>query len=152
MPKMFGERTALVTIGPRIMFDRPVPWELFERPGPRAMLRAISLEAPQTVDGVIVITSTIRDPDGPFSWHWSADALDVRTGCFDAMAKARGAIIAPTYDDRVRLAGEWAARVRNRLGLEYDVIFGDERHIDHMHLEHDGGKASRRFEPVLVRT
>lgn len=151
MGTLFNDRSALVTVGPRIEFALPVPWELFERPGIRPMLRAISLEAPQTVDGVVVITSTIRDPENDFSWHWNANALDVRTGCFDRMARSPGAIIAPTYEDRVRLAAEWAARIRNRLGLEYDVIFGDARHIDHMHIEHDGAKAMRRFEPVLVR-
>lgn len=147
MGTLFGEKAPLDVRGPKIRFQGDVPWELFERPGIRAMLRAISMEAPPTVDGVVVVTSTWRPfaESGGFSYHNRCDALDVRTGV-DGPTRP-GSIVAPTRDGRIAIARDWAVRMKLRLGVEFDVIFGDARHIDHFHLEHDGLKAMLQHEP-----
>lgn len=148
MATIFGEKVPLEAAGALIRFEQEVPWELFERPGIRAMLRAVSMEAPRTIGGIVVVTSTWRPFSGQFTYHNRCDALDIRTGV-DGSSR-QGAIIAPTREARIEAARAWAVRMKLRLGVEYDVVFGDERHIDHFHLEHDGAKAMNRYRTETV--
>lgn len=145
---MFGEKVALEVKGAMIRFDQDVPWELFERPGIRAILRAVSMEAPRTISGIVVVTSSWRPEVGPFSYHHRADALDIRTGI--ERSAAPGAIIGPTREARMEIARQWAVRMKLRLGVEYDVQFGDVKHIDHFHIEHDGLKAMARYQTAVA--
>lgn len=150
----FGSRAPLETLGSPLVFKNPVAWESLASDGTRAICGALSLEAPETVDGVVVITSTHRLQKGleAFSWHHRAEALDWRTGLYRdgpsgelTVGDRPGSIIAATPADALAVAHEWAERVRARLGNEFDVVFGDARHIDHGHAERDGVKVSRVY-------
>lgn len=105
-------------------------------PGISRILWALSMTAPRTVGGVVMITSTFR-PD-PNSYHSKYRAIDVRTGFgnFDR----RGAIINDGPEDFMKKAQAWAWRIRHRLGFEFDVVFGDDSHKDHIHVEHDANR------------
>jgi len=133
----------LKTLGSPLFFLDAVPPEVLERCAP--MLRAISLEAPETVGGIVVITSHIREPRGAFSWHWTGDAVDWRTGIKpDRLADEPGAIVASSRDEAIEIAKAWTDRVAARLGNEFDVVGPrDAKHVDHGHAEHDGRKAAR---------
>lgn len=99
------------------------------------ILYVASMTAPKTVDDVIVITDLWRTGSG---YHPKFKAVDIRTGI--GVPLRRGAIDAQSHEMKMRRANEWAGRMRIRLGFEYDVIFGDEDHIDHIHIEHDSTK------------
>lgn len=148
MATLFGEKIPLEAAGPLIRFEQEVPWELFERPGIRAILRAVSMEAPRTIGGIVVVTSTWRPFVGEFTYHNRCDAIDVRSGV-DGSSR-QGAVIAPTREERIEVARAWSVRIKLRLGIEYDVVFGDARHIDHLHIEHDGSKAMARYRTETV--
>jgi len=157
----YGDRSPLRTLGTSLAFRR-VPWECLETPGFRAIARALALEAPTLVDQVVVVTSTHRGPDPaampdswaePFSYHQRFAALDWRTGLSregsDLRLGARpGSIVADTPLEALEIAKAWAARVRARLGPEFDVLLGDANHIDHGHAEHDARKAAAVFERI----
>lgn len=152
MTALVGSRDPLELLGSRIVFKHPAPWEFFAIPGNLELLEAIAMTAPETVDEVVVITSTWRpyDPARGFSWHNAGRAVDWRTGIVgNSRAKAvelgdrPGSIVAPTPELALDIALEWAANMRARLGSCFDVILGDARHIDHGHAENDGGKRSR---------
>jgi hypothetical protein len=132
-----------------IRFSVDIPWEVIEQPGIRSILRAVSLEAPRMVGDVVVVTSAWRESEGVFSWHWAGRALDIRTGILLDQSTT-GAVIGPNPKARTAICGEWAMRIRTRLGLEFDVIFGDAQHIDHIHIEHDGVRANRQYRTAVV--
>lgn len=144
---MIDPRIPLEPRGGRLYFLNPVPWEVLERCAP--ILRALALEAPETVDGLVVITSTIRESDTykPFSWHHAGQAIDWRTGIKPAeLAAEPGAIVASSRDEAIEIAKAWRDRVADRLGNEFDVVGPrDYRHIDHGHAERDGRKTLRVY-------
>jgi len=144
---VLGNREPLESLGASLEFVGPVRWECFRDGGIREILEALSLTAPrELVDGVIVITSTYRAPGSGFSWHSRFAALDYRTGLYRdqagnlALGARRGSIVAETPELALEIAQAWADRLSNRLGSNFDVIFGDARHINHGHVENDAAK------------
>jgi len=155
MLTLFGSRAPLENLGSPLVFKNPVPWESLASEGTRSILAALALEAPETVDGVVVITSTGRrqKPLSRFSWHHRFEAVDWRTGLYhDATGELLlggrpGSIVAPSPEEALSIGLAWADRVRDRCGNEFDVVFGtDRRHIDHGHAERDGVKVARVFQ------
>lgn len=53
------------------------------------------------------------------SKHYTGDAVDLRVWY--------------TGDD----TAEWAEYLKTELGPDYDVVYGDPQHLDHIHLEFD---------------
>jgi len=152
MTALVGNRHPLELLGGLVEFKHPTPWEWFAIPGNVELLEALAMTKPETVDGIVVVTSTWRpfDEARGFSWHNAGRALDWRTGIVgDSRARPveigdrPGSIVAPTPELALDIALEWASNLRARLGSCYDVVLGDARHIDHGHAENDGGKRSR---------
>ncbi len=145
--KLFGERFPIETLGIPLEFAHPVPWEVFASEGCRRIFAALAIEAPETVGRVVFITSTWRraTPTSKFTYHHRAEAVDWRTGVLEPMDREPGAIVAASEGERNAIASAWARRVGERLGSEYDVIYGDKRHIDHGHAERDGRKVARVY-------
>ncbi len=126
------------------------------------MIRAAMVTAPKLVDNVMVVTSVWREPvsrdialANRKSYHegkydGQARAIDIRTGLSGTeredlqLTFARGGINPTTMLEgdvpwRVYVEAEaWAARMRLRLGIEHDIVYGIPRlHINHIHMEHD---------------
>lgn len=141
--KLFGTREPIEPLGSALVFLNPVPWEVLESAGCRRILSAISLEAPELIRSFVVITSTWRPGEDAFSYHHRFEAIDWRTGV--DLPEELGAIVAPTREARIEIAEAWADRIRDRCGREFDVIYGDARHIDHGHAERDGRKVARVY-------
>lgn len=141
--RAFGVREALEPLGALLEFSNPVPWEVLASDGCRRILSALALEAPETVGGIVVVTSTWRPTAGAneFSYHHAAEAIDWRTGV--DRPRSPGSVVAPSRIERIEISKAWAARVAARLGCEFDVIFGPPKHIDHGHAERDSLKAAR---------
>lgn len=115
------------------------------RPEVARIFYAAALEAPLLVGDVLVITDAARlptqganaslhKPPAAPGEHGFA-AIDIRTGV--GSERREGQIEAPDDAQRLEKARHWAARIRARLGDEYDVVFGDAAHHDHIHVEHD---------------
>lgn len=133
-------------LGPEIRFkDGCVLLAAHFRPQVARILYAAALEAPPLVDDVLVVTDAARLPSagGKPSKHKPPSApgeegfsaIDIRTGV--GAPPRDGQIEAPSDAERFEKAKDWAARIRFRLGSEYDVVFGDAAHRDHIHVEHD---------------
>lgn len=67
-----------------------------------------------------VATSVMRRSNGK-SLHSVGYAVDLRVWYTDELEKTR----------------EWVRRLRVKLGENYDVVYGDHRHSDHIHIEYD---------------
>jgi hypothetical protein len=136
------------SLGPRILF-KPGPSGAyffalhFHHPAIARMIAVAAETAPPLVGDVIVFTEAYRPARiGKPSLHPKYQAVDIRTGIDHPTMD--GAIRSPegvSPDEarrcRIRDAGLWAERMRMRFGSDFDVVFGDEAHIDHIHLEHD---------------
>lgn len=55
------------------------------------------------------------------SKHYSGEAADLRVW----------------YTDAKECTQEWADTLASALGSDYDVVYGDPRHLDHIHVEYD---------------
>jgi hypothetical protein len=134
--------------GPRIAFKVSAPaavlYAEFFEPGPARLLRAFALEAPSLKGGVLVVTSVWRPAGETPSLHPELLAIDVRTGVDDT--RLVGSILGSTREDRYAKAEAWAERVRRRVGVEYDIVYGEAvRHVDHIHGEWDRRKRRSSF-------
>ncbi len=145
--KLFNHREPLQVVGARIEFKGSVPWEVLQSTGVQRILQAAACEAPETVGNVITVTSTHRvaTTTSRFSYHLLGEAVDIRTGVFEAAHTARGAVVRATEADRRAISDAWAERIRQRLGGEFDVVYGDGKHIDHIHIERDGAKSGHVY-------
>ena len=132
-----------------------LPLEVWQHSHMRNIIRAAMIEAPQLVDDTLVVTSVSRGQQmrmKPFSYHQAGEegrAVDFRTGLSGTSRDTLewenriGAIDPSPFEvqDRYRAVLLWAQRIRERLGNEYDVIYGIEHnHVDHIHVEHDRKK------------
>lgn len=116
---------------------------------------------PSLLDGVVRGSSSFWENQK--SYHQGkgdghARAIDLRSGLYlkkeDGVSSKRermsfgdgrqGDILPPISNSgdmiwQTYLKGmAWAERIRQRLGYEFDVIYGiDRNHVDHIHLEHD---------------
>ena len=106
-------------------------------------LRVVALEAPQTIASVVVVTDFYRDGDP--GYHGKLWAFDVRA--VSREATARGGIQAGNREQAIEIGKAWRTRVALRLGSDFDVVFGDPEHLDHLHVELDQRKVERSFEP-----
>ena len=111
-------------------------------------------EAPPTVGGCIVIVSIYRKPakGARFSYHHVGRAVDLRTDLSitpEGMIRAggrEGAIVDPDeVGGALTEARDWAQRIRERLGNEYDVVWNQADHLSHLHLEFDRRKEEKCF-------
>lgn len=92
----------------------------------RVMLDVVRETAPELTDNTVWITGAWR-PDN--TKHGSGEAFDIRiknvkgfnTGTF-------------AYN---KIVAAWVKRVKVRLGPDYDVIYGNSKHMNHFHSEYD---------------
>lgn len=70
----------------------------------------------------VVITSANDGVHREGSKHYSGDAVDLRVWY---------------TDEHVGLTTEWAKELWTALGADYDVVYGDPSHMNHIHIEHD---------------
>ena len=88
----------------------------------RIMLDVARETAPKTTDGAIWITEGWRPDNGG---HGAGRAFDLRIRNVKGF---KGFVFNKTV-------AAWAQRMRDKLGPEYIVIYGDRNHLDHIHVE-----------------
>lgn len=101
-------------------------------PEVRRILDVVRITAPKMVDGAVWVTSANDGTHEDGSKHFTDEAFDVR------VRNLKGFKWGP--DGRFFFCEEadaWAKRIRFELGSAYDVVYGDEDHIDHIHVELD---------------
>lgn len=112
-------------------------------------------EAPDLIGDTLVVTSAVRQRiDGKRrSEHHNGNAVDFRTGLGGrsladlVWAERLGAIVCRGKPQvAYQRAVDWRSRVADRLGNEFDIVYGIEvNHVNHVHGEHDSVKSERRF-------
>jgi len=75
-------------------------------------------------DNIVLVTQAYRSDK---SKHGSGEAFDIR---IKNIIGFKGFV----YNKK---AAEWAQKMRNKLGPDYDVVYGDSEHLDHIHCEYD---------------
>jgi hypothetical protein len=99
------------------------------------MLEVMAETAPPLAGNVMVVTEGYRRARRDRDLHSELKAVDVRTSVDDP--GRLGAILGEELSERMVAGRGWADRIRARLGSEYDIVFGDAKHKDHLHGEHD---------------
>jgi len=78
--------------------------------------------APNMSDGAVWITSANDGKHMKTSKHYSNEAFDLRVRNVEGQHPA---------------VVKWCIRMREKLGPDYDVIYGDPQHRSHVHIEYD---------------
>jgi len=107
------------------------------------MVRVAAETAPTLRDNTMMLTEAWRPGHAQASLHPACKALDIRA--VDHSDRP-GAIVGIDDEERIRIGDRWAERMRKKLGDNYDVVFGDANHINHIHLERDVKR--RPYRPV----
>lgn len=139
-------------MGPRVLIKdgRQGAW-LFGRhfaPEVSAMIRHAAETCPPLTDDTMVIVEGWRDGPAGASLHSASKAIDIRA--VDSLGRP-GAICGKTQDDQIEAGRLWAHRLRQKLGNCYDVVFGDPRHINHLHVELDPKRRPYKPDPKTVK-
>jgi hypothetical protein len=129
--------------GPRIVFksgDKGAFMHArhFHDPWTCRLLAVAAETAPPLRKDVLVVTEGWRKgTPGKRDQHTHFKGLDIRTGI--ESPNLEGAIVGSPNSriNRIRAAKAWCERMEDRLGTDYDIVFGDSRHINHIHGEHD---------------
>lgn len=136
----------------RFATDCQMAPDFFLDPRMGLALRRFALEAPPTVDGIVLVTSASRPPAAKPSYHARDRAFDVRSGiALDELEQPRylarpGAVVATNAAEAHERISEWVARVRRHLPGVWDVVFSrrlnpgpgyDAAHLNHVHAELD---------------
>jgi hypothetical protein len=97
----------------------------------RRMLDVVRLTSPE-VNGGIWVTSANDGKHKAGSKHFTNEAFDIRIRNVKEFkwGPEGGYIFNEVIDS-------WAKRIRLELGLDYDVVYGDKKHLDHIHIEYD---------------
>ncbi len=77
---------------------------------------------PGTTDNAVWVTSANDGKHSRLSKHYSNEAFDLRIRNLTEGADA---------------AARWATAMKQKLGEDYDVVYGDSAHLDHIHVEYD---------------
>lgn len=96
-------------------------------PEVRVILDAARETAPELSDNTVWITSAADGKHKAGSKHYTSEAFDLRIK--NVKGFKPGQLNIP--------AARWAERLRATLGFNYDVIYGDKGHLDHIHIELD---------------
>jgi hypothetical protein len=91
----------------------------------------------------MVLTEAWRPGPSQASLHPACKAIDIRA--VDPSDR-EGAIIGEDEEEQIEIGERWAERIRQKLGDNYDVVFGDALHINHIHVERDVKR--RPYRPV----
>lgn len=86
------------------------------------ILDVARLCAPETKDRAVWVTSANDGEHMEDSKHYSNQAFDIRVR---NVVGGHPAIL------------NWCAHMRHMLGDDYDIIYGDKNHLDHIHVEFD---------------
>jgi hypothetical protein len=112
--------------------------EHFHDPWTCRLLAVAAETAPPLRKDMLVVTEGYRQgKPGKRDLHAKFKALDFRTGVENPLLD--GAIVSSPNSriNRIRSAKSWRDRMEARLGADYDIVFGDAKHIDHIHGEED---------------
>ena len=77
------------------------------------------------------VTSACDSKHMPNSWHYKGLAWDFRIWGVDDPK---------TVQNEVKEAADEIRRQLNEVDFRYDVVYGDEKHLDHIHIEFDETK------------
>lgn len=91
-------------------------------PEVRCILDIARDTAPDMTDGAVWVTSANDGNHMDTSKHYSNEAFDLRVR--NVVGKHPAVM-------------EWCAIMREKLGKDYDIIYGDPAHMDHIHAEFD---------------
>ncbi len=134
-------------LGPRVVWkDGESGAYCFSRhyaPEIAAMVRVAAETAPTLRDNTLVLTEAWRPGHSQASLHPACKAIDIRA--VDG-ADRPGAIVGADEAEQTVAGDRWAERMRQKLGDNYDVVFGDQKHINHIHVERDVKR--RPYRPV----
>jgi hypothetical protein len=112
--------------------------EHFNDPMLCRLLTVAAETAPPLRKDMLVVTEGYREArPGKRDLHARLKALDFRTGIENPLLD--GAILASPNSriNRIRAAKGWVERMEARLGTDFDIVFGDSKHINHIHGEED---------------
>ncbi len=91
------------------------------------ILHVVKLTAPKTRDNTVWVTRAWADED--HGKHATGEAFDVRV-------KNVVGFNTETFQ-YCKEVEAWVIRIREQLGPGYDVVYGDSKHLNHMHIEYD---------------
>jgi hypothetical protein len=96
---------------------------------------AARITAPRLIDDTVWITSANDGKHSDTSLHYHNRAFDVRIRNVSGLVWEKlGEERKFMYNDIVQ---QWADDIKLRLGSDYDVIYGNESHLSHIHVEYD---------------
>ncbi len=81
---------------------------------------------------VVWVTSAADGHHKSYSRHYTNEAFDIRIKNVKGLSRNADGTLA--YDTKV---AAWAKRMKLELGDDYDVVYGDANHLDHIHCEYD---------------
>lgn len=100
------------------------------------MVFAAYMTAPKLNDGTVWITSANDGTHKVGSKHYKSEAFDIRiwnVRGYDGPHREMGKL---TWTKQ-EVITNWARGLRLALGDDYDVVYGDRLHLDHIHVEWD---------------
>lgn len=125
-------------LGPRILWKSGEKGAFgFSRhysPEVATIIRFAAETAPSLKENTMVIVEGWRAPRESVSLHPACKAIDIRA--IDSLMRP-GAILGESEDQKLALGNRWAIRLRQKLGDDYDVVFGTTGHLSHIHIERD---------------
>lgn len=125
-------------LGPRILWKSgdhgAYGFSRHYSPEVACMVRFAAETAPTLKENTMVIVEGWRAPLERASLHPACKAIDIRA--IDGLMRP-GAILGESEEQKVLLGRRWASRLRDKLGEDYDVVFGDPNHLSHIHIERD---------------
>jgi len=92
----------------------------------RIILDGVMDTAPEMTDDTVWVTSAWRADD---TKHGTGEAFDIR------IKNVKGFNLETFAYNKIVAA--WVKRVKERLGPDYDVIYGNSKHLNHFHVEYD---------------
>jgi hypothetical protein len=95
-------------------------------PEVRVILDVVVATAPEMTDNTVWVTNAWRDDA---TRHGTGEAFDIR------IKNVKGFNL-ETFAYNKTVAA-WVKRVKERLGPDYDVIYGNSKHLNHFHVEYD---------------
>ena len=134
-------------LGPRVEWKSGASgaWSFGRHYAPEiaTIVRAAAETAPSLVENTLIITEGWRPGVPQASLHPACKAVDIRA-IDDAMRP--GAIVGEDDEQKLLYGARWAARLREKLGTDFDVVFGPPNHLNHIHIERDVKR--RPYRPV----
>lgn len=96
------------------------------------MITVTRLTAPSLVGNVLWITSANDGKHKDTSKHYTNEAFDVRIR--NVKGLKWGVRMEFVYNEVVKA---WADQIELALGKGYDIVYGDAKHLSHIHIEYD---------------